>query len=265
MGDVGLDDWGLSRCVNIRVDHQRSGFFTDRGGEFSHAAAVCWSSPGEYRVTVHSPKCGWKIKGMAGNSRSLLSFEMLNHTCASICFWFVPSLSLAAPFLSPPRPLFRLPCLPLGAGAGARSSPKQNRAQAQARKCVSAVGYWKQVGSERANPPRHDGREEAADSPNMSPSPEKINPQNAIKILPALIKQHCSLEDSLCTQMFLRSPCLFFFSLTFEREVLKNLLLSWMLTCYYIVLWCCSDQGIFFFSIWISSLIFSLVMFCDIF
>lgn len=68
------------------------------------------------------------------------------------------------------------------------------------------------LGVKRANPPRRDGREEAADSPVCHPSPENINPRNAIKILPALIKQHCSLEDSLCTQMLLRSPChLFFF------------------------------------------------------
>lgn len=94
VGPGGEGDWGVSRCVNTHVYHRRSGILIDRSGEFSQTV-ICWPQPGEYGITA------WREdKGRNSWVQSQLSFEMLNHTCTSICFWFVPSLSLPAP-LSP--------------------------------------------------------------------------------------------------------------------------------------------------------------------
>lgn len=132
VGGVGPDHWGLPRCVNIRVGRQRSGFLTDCSG------VVCWSLPGVVRGNCTQPKaaCCWKIKGIAGNSWSLLGFQTLNHTCASICFWFVPSLSArcSVPLPSSSPPLFPsfLPFLPSARGQAPgpgpnRTGPGHNR------------------------------------------------------------------------------------------------------------------------------------------
>lgn len=191
----GEGDWEVSRCVNTHVYHRSSGILIDRSGEFSHTA-ICWPQPGEYGITA------WREdKGRNSWVRSQLSFEMLNHTCTSICFWFVPSLSLPAP-LSP----LLVPFSVLSAFLSVRGQAP-GRGRAQARKCVTVFEYWKQVQSESAIPPRLDGREEVADSPVMSPSPENINPRNTVKILPALIKQHGSQVGRLCSQMFAKEYC----------------------------------------------------------
>lgn len=102
------NSWVVSRCINISPCYM---FITpwvrkrDKSWDFNHTAA-CLSSPEEYKNGCTSnTNTKWRAdKG--GNhwapqsliAPSLLRFEMLNHTCTSICFWFVPSLSLPASY-----------------------------------------------------------------------------------------------------------------------------------------------------------------------
>lgn len=87
-------------------------------GVSTSARAACSGSGIKLLIEVGSStmqRCGLYVRYEAVKSldssgtSSQLSFEMLNHTCTSICFWFAPSLSLPASYSPFPFPFSVLP------------------------------------------------------------------------------------------------------------------------------------------------------------
>lgn len=139
-------------------------------------------------------KCEEEIKGeIIGLHRHLapspLSFEMLNHTCTSICFWFVPSLSLPASYSPLLFPFSVLPAFLCVRGqasgrAWARTGSRDRPGNASVRSNIESRFRVK-----GQNPGETMCARKLLTLPSYDTQPwVTINPLNTLKQLPMLIK-----------------------------------------------------------------------------